>query len=102
MEELSSIFSYECFIIAFAASAILWLVNRYKKDLRSKKWVMKLMPIYPFILAAIFSIFIHPAAFVTVPQYLIWSTIPGLVSNVGFKIIKTVLFEKTGVDIEKK
>jgi len=100
---LDILICWQVLAVAIPVSIILLTLNKFSSKLENNfmksKWAQKLQPLIPFPLAAIFSLAISPDVLTTIPQYLIWSLIPGLVSNVGYKIIKTAIFDKFGADL---
>ena len=101
---LESIFCIEAFIIAFAVSGLLMLASKLLTNWypawQNNKYIKKLQPLFPFILAALGAIVYPPEFASTIAQMLIWSFIPGMMAGSGYKIFKALLFEKTGVDLD--
>jgi len=81
------------------------LISKTINNWNPKYWdnntyIKKLQPLFPLVLAQIAAFIYHPDFADTIPRIMMYAIIPGTISASGFKVFKSIIFEKAGIPIE--
>jgi len=104
MDISTVVFSWQTFVVALSASVIVsmakWISDKSEKKFMDSKYVQMFLPLFPVVIAMLFSLAIRPDELQSIPQGLIWALIPGFSAVWGWKIFRTIFLERIGVDLE--